>query len=85
MPVLLGDYVILTCYINNSSSSINSPINWFHNDIIQPRTTTNTYILSGVQVDDLGFYKCGNTANTPQLKEFNVYAEGKLMDTLYVK
>lgn len=77
MPVLLGDYLILTCAISNFEDSTSAPINWFHNDIIQPGVTTDTYILSGVQIDDLGFYKCANAANTVQTETFNIYTEDK--------
>ena len=77
MPVLLGDYLILTCAINDFEDSTSAPINWFHKDIIQPGVTTDTYILSGVQIDDLGFYKCANAANTVQSEKFNIYIEDK--------
>ena len=77
MPVLLGDYLILTCSFSNSSNSTNYPIRWFHNDVIRPMITTSTYTISGIQVDDLGYYKCGNTVDSLQLEKFNVYTKGK--------
>ena len=76
MPVLLGDYLVLTCSINVHPNSTLSHINWFHNNIIQRRTTTMTYILPGVQLNELGFYKCANTANTIQSEAFELYTEG---------
>ncbi len=75
MPVLLGDYVTLTCSIYNSSNE--TIVYWFLNDTILSGQSTNTYVISGVQLSDLGYYKCGNIPNYEQLERFHVYYTGK--------
>ncbi len=67
MPVLLGDYLTLTC--SNSNETI---FYWFLNDTILSGQSTNTYVIS-VQLSDLGYYKCGNNPNYRQSERFHVY------------
>ncbi len=70
MPVLLGDYLTLTCSVYNSNETI---FYWFLNDTILSGQSTNTYVISGVQLSDLGYYKCGNNPNYTQSERFHVY------------
>ncbi len=72
MPVLLGDYLTLTCSVFNSNETI---FYWFLNDAILSGQSTNTYVISGVQLSDLGYYKCGNNSNYGQSESFHVYYE----------
>ncbi len=72
MPVLLGDYLTLTCSVYNSNETI---LYWFLNDTILSGQSTNTYDISGVQLSDLGYYKCGNNPNYPQSESFYLYYE----------
>ena len=71
MPVLLGDYLTLTCSVYNSNETI---FYWFLNDTILSGQSTNTYVISGV-----GYYKCGNNPQYRQLENFHVYYIGSIV------
>ncbi len=70
MPVLLGDYLTLTCSVYNSNETL---FHWLLNDTILSGQSTNTYVISGGQLSDLGYYKCGNNPNYTQSEPFHVY------------
>ena len=72
MPVLLGDYLTLTCSVYNSNETI---FYWFLNDTILSGQSTNTYVISGVQLSDLGYYKRRNNPDYRLSGSFRVYCE----------
>ena len=61
LPLVLGDYVTLSCSHNNS---INNQIDysWYRNNTILLNQTTPTLVLPGVTRRDLGEYRCEVTS-----------------------
>ena len=72
MPVLLGDYLTLTC----STESLNDTVDWFHNDTILSTTTTRMLILPAVLSHNLGLYTCRSRSDNTTSDPFQVYSKG---------
>ncbi len=72
MPVWFGDYITLTCFLRNS------PVYWFHNNkLIEREETANTYVMTGIQLDDLGYYTCGYNMFEGQSERLHIYSRGR--------
>ena len=60
LPLVLGDYVTLTCSHGNSIT--NYQYSWYHNNTVLPDQTTPILVLPGVTRRDLGEYMCEVTS-----------------------
>ena len=57
LPLVLGDYVTLSCSHDNSTND-QIDYSWYHNNTILLNQTTPTLVLPGVTRQDLGEYRC---------------------------
>ena len=74
MPVLLGDYLTLTC----ANESLNdNTVDWFHNDTILSTTTTSSLVLPAVLSHNLGLYTCRRRSDNSSSQPFHVFSRGK--------
>ena len=71
MPVLLGDYLTLSC----SSESLN--VDWFLNDTLLSSNTTRMLVLPAVLSHNLGLYTCRRRSDNSSSQLFHVYSMGK--------
>ena len=71
MPVLLGDYLTLSC----SSESLN--VDWFLNDTFLSTNSTKMLVLPAVLSCNLGLYTCRRRSDTSSSQPFHVYSRGK--------
>ena len=73
MPVLLGDYLILTC----SSASAKDMVDWFHNATVLTSATSRMLAISSVLPQNLGEYTCRSRSDNISSQPFDVYSNGK--------
>ena len=75
MPVLLGDYLTLTC---STESLNNNTVDWFHNDTVLLTNTTRMLVLPAVLSHNLGLYTCRRRSDNSVSQPFHVFSNGKL-------
>ena len=76
MPVLLGDYLTLSC--------LSEPLNvdWFLNDTLLSTNTTRMLVLLAVLSHNLGLYTCRRRSDNSSSQPFHVYSRGNKLQLL---
>jgi hypothetical protein len=76
-PVLLGDYLVLTCLARGDSNTVYQ-FNWLHKDILLPDETTSTLVLPVVTRRELGVYQCtvSNNGVVVRSSSINITSQG---------